>query len=77
MTLAEILADLPHACDIGVKRDAKGYQTSWRGILGLSAAAAVTFTLATFLPTLAVYLAAAEAVAKETGYQRGVVAQVQ
>lgn len=31
MTLAEMLADLPYVCDIGVKRDAKGYQTSWRG----------------------------------------------
>ena len=31
MTLEEMLADLPYACDIGVKRDAKGYQTSWRG----------------------------------------------
>ena len=26
-----MLADLPYICDIGVKRDAKGYQTSWRG----------------------------------------------
>ena len=26
MTLPEMLADLPYACDIGVKRDAKGYQ---------------------------------------------------
>ena len=31
MTLPEMLADLPYACDIGVKRDAKGYQTSWSG----------------------------------------------
>ena len=31
MTLAEMLADLPRDCDIGVKRDAKGYQRSWRG----------------------------------------------
>ena len=26
MTLAEMLADLPRHCDIGAKRDAKGYQ---------------------------------------------------
>ena len=31
MTLEEMLADLPYVCDLGVKRDAKGYQTSWRG----------------------------------------------
>ena len=31
MTLPEMLADLPRDCDIGVKRDAKGYQRSWRG----------------------------------------------
>ena len=31
MTLAEMLADLPRDCDIGVKRDAKGYQRSWSG----------------------------------------------
>lgn len=31
MTLPEMLADLPRHCDIGVKRDAKGYQRSWNG----------------------------------------------
>ena len=31
MTLAEMLADLPRHCDIGAKRDAKGYQRSWSG----------------------------------------------
>ena len=31
MTLPQMLADLPRDCDLGVKRDAKGYQTSWRG----------------------------------------------
>ena len=31
MTVAEMLADLPRDCDIGVKRDARGYQRSWSG----------------------------------------------
>lgn len=31
MILAEMRADLPRFCDIGVKRDAKGYQRSWSG----------------------------------------------
>ena len=28
MTLAEMLDDLPHACDVGTKRNAKGYKVS-------------------------------------------------
>jgi transposase len=31
MTLKEMLSDLPTACDIGIKRNSKGYQESWRG----------------------------------------------
>ncbi len=31
MTLEEMLADLPTVCDVGVKRNAKGYQESWTG----------------------------------------------
>ena len=31
MTLTEMLADLPSSCDIGTKRNSKGYQTSWKG----------------------------------------------
>jgi hypothetical protein len=31
MTLAEMLADLPMACNIGTKRNAKGHTTSWTG----------------------------------------------
>ena len=31
MTLAEMLADLPHGCDVGTKRNAKGYKESWIG----------------------------------------------
>ena len=31
MTLAEMLADLPTACNTGTKRNAKGYRTSWIG----------------------------------------------
>ena len=31
MTLEEMLEDLPKVCDIGVKRNAKGYQESWTG----------------------------------------------
>ena len=31
MTLEQMLEDLPKICDIGVKRNAKGYQESWTG----------------------------------------------
>ena len=31
MTLTEMLDDLPHACDVGSKRNAKGYKESWIG----------------------------------------------
>ena len=31
MTLAEMLDDLPHGCDVGTKRNAKGYKESWIG----------------------------------------------
>ena len=31
MTLVEMLDDLPHACDVGTKRNAKGYKESWIG----------------------------------------------
>ena len=31
MTLEELRADLPTACDTGVKRNAKGHQESWNG----------------------------------------------
>lgn len=31
MTLPAMLADLPRACDFGLKRDAKGFQTRWIG----------------------------------------------
>ena len=31
MSLAEMLADLPRHCTVGVKRNAKGYQTHWIG----------------------------------------------
>ena len=31
MTLAAMLADLPRACDVGAKRNAKGYQETWTG----------------------------------------------
>jgi len=31
MSLAEMQADLPTACDVGTKRDSKGYKTSWNG----------------------------------------------
>ena len=31
MTLEQMLEDLPKVCDIGVKRNAKGYQESWTG----------------------------------------------
>ena len=30
-TLSEMLADLPTACNVGTKRNAKGYKTSWIG----------------------------------------------
>ncbi len=31
MTLSQMLADLPQHCDVGVKRNAKGYQETWIG----------------------------------------------
>ena len=31
MSLPEMLEDLPHACDVGTKRNAKGHQESWIG----------------------------------------------
>jgi hypothetical protein len=31
MTLAEMTADLPNACNVGTKRNSKGYKTSWTG----------------------------------------------
>ena len=31
MTLKEMLADLPIGCDVGTKRNSKGYQMSWKG----------------------------------------------
>ena len=31
MTLSEMRSDLPTACDVGTKRNAKGYKTSWIG----------------------------------------------
>lgn len=31
MTLGQMLADLPRSCDVGVKRNAKGYQETWIG----------------------------------------------
>ena len=31
MTLAQMVADLPTACDVGTKRNAKGHQVSWIG----------------------------------------------
>ena len=31
MTLPQMLADLPTACDVGTKRNAKGYKTTWIG----------------------------------------------
>ena len=31
MTLTAMLADLPRACDVGAKRNAKGHQESWIG----------------------------------------------
>ena len=29
--MAAMLADLPRACDVGAKRNAKGYQETWTG----------------------------------------------
>ena len=31
MSLPQMLADLPRACDVGTKRNAKGHTTSWIG----------------------------------------------
>ena len=31
MTLAEMLADLPHRCDVGTKKNSKGFKESWIG----------------------------------------------
>ena len=31
MTLAAMLADLPRACDVGAKRNAKGFKETWIG----------------------------------------------
>ncbi len=31
MTIKTMLADLPAACDIGTKKNSKGYKTSWQG----------------------------------------------
>ena len=31
MTLPQMLADLPRACDVGTKRNAKGHTASWIG----------------------------------------------
>jgi len=31
MSTGEMVAELPGACDVGVKRNAKGYRESWRG----------------------------------------------
>ncbi len=31
MTLPQMLADLPKACNVGAKRNARGHQTSWTG----------------------------------------------
>ncbi len=31
MSLDDMLADLPSACDVGTKRNSKGYQSSWKG----------------------------------------------
>ncbi len=31
MSLAQMIADLPNRCDVGVKRNAKGHQESWIG----------------------------------------------
>jgi hypothetical protein len=31
MTLEEMLADLPHQCDVGTKKNSKGYKETWSG----------------------------------------------
>src|SRR3972149_9775351 len=31
MTLEEMLADLPHKCDVGTKKNSKGFKESWTG----------------------------------------------
>ncbi|MDO9164187.1 MAG: transposase [Methylococcaceae bacterium] len=31
MSLADMLTDLPRACDVGTKKNSKGYKTSWTG----------------------------------------------
>ena len=31
MSMSAMLADLPNTCDVGIKRNAKGYQESWMG----------------------------------------------
>ncbi|MDP3334065.1 MAG: hypothetical protein Q8S55_19085 [Methylococcaceae bacterium] len=31
MNLADMLTDLPTACDVGTKKNSKGYKTSWTG----------------------------------------------
>ena len=31
MNLEDMIADLPTSCDVGVKRNSKGYQESWKG----------------------------------------------
>ncbi len=31
MSVGEMIADLPNSCDVGTKRNAKGYKESWRG----------------------------------------------
>jgi len=31
MTLEEMLADLPHQCDVGTKKNSKGFKESWTG----------------------------------------------
>jgi len=32
MSLAEMKGDLPTTCNVGTKRNSKGYKTSWNGI---------------------------------------------
>ena len=43
MTLPEMLDDLPQACDVGSKRNAKGYQESWSATSCISTPATVGF----------------------------------
>lgn len=31
MTLSDMIADLPTACDVGTKQNSKGYKESWIG----------------------------------------------